>query len=208
MALAIGTAVKETFTIASKNIPSIFAAALLWLVTLWVPYINVGTTIALLYGMPIELSKGKVMNPLAIFDGKYRKYMGEIFSIIGMMMLSLIPAFIFMVVPAIIISIGWSVAVLLLIDKGLNPAEALTRSTQYTYGNKWAIFLSALAVYVVFFVVSLIVSAITSAIDVDFITYIFYMIIAAFGATLGVSFNGMIYRYLVRERTDVPEIPA
>lgn len=42
--------------------------------------------------IPIELSKGKVISPLFIFDGKYRKYMGEYFTLIGLMYLAIIPA--------------------------------------------------------------------------------------------------------------------
>ena len=57
-----------------------------------------------------------------IDEFKYRKYMGEFFSIMGLMMISLVPAFMFMVVPGIIISIGWSLAICLMIDKELNPA--------------------------------------------------------------------------------------
>ena len=64
-----------------------------------------------------------------IDEFKYRKYMGEFFSIMGLMMISLVPAFMFMVVPGIIISIGWSLAICLMIDKELNPAEAMTIST-------------------------------------------------------------------------------
>ena len=114
-------------------------ALILWILTCWVPYINVGTTIAL-YTIPIELSKGKVISPLFIFDGKYRQYMGEFFTLIGLMLMSLIPAFLFMVVPGIIISIGWSLAFFLLIDKGMAPGEALVQSNKATYGYKWTIF--------------------------------------------------------------------
>ena len=40
-------------------------------------YLNVGTTIAMAT-IPIELSKRKSYFSLFIFDGKYRKFMGEI----------------------------------------------------------------------------------------------------------------------------------
>lgn len=43
-------------------------ATVLWLLTIWIPYLNVGTTIAMAT-IPIELSKGKVISPLFIFDG-------------------------------------------------------------------------------------------------------------------------------------------
>ena len=69
-------------------------ATVLWLLTIWIPYLNVGTTIAM-NTIPIELSKGKVISPLFIFDGKYRKYMGEYFTLIGLMYLAIIPALFF-----------------------------------------------------------------------------------------------------------------
>ena len=69
--------------------------------------------------IPIELSKGRVISPLFIFDGKYRKFMGEYFTLIGLMYLAIIPALFFMIVPGIIISIGWSLAIYILLDKGL-----------------------------------------------------------------------------------------
>ena len=129
----------EGTSIGLKNALSVLGALILWILTCWVPYINVGTTIAL-YTIPIELSKGKVISPLFIFDGKYRQYMGEFFTLIGLMLMSLIPAFLFMVVPGIIISIGWSLAFFLLIDKGMAPGEALVQSNKATYGYKWTIF--------------------------------------------------------------------
>ena len=54
-----------------KNAVSMLGATVLWLLTIWIPYLNVGTTIAMAT-IPIELSKGKVISPLFIFDGKYR----------------------------------------------------------------------------------------------------------------------------------------
>lgn len=129
----------EGTSIGLKNALSLLGALILWILTCWIPYINVGTTIAL-YTIPIELSKGKVISPLFIFDGKYRQYMGEFFTLIGLMLMSLIPAFLFMVVPGIIISLGWCLALFLLIDKGLAPGEALVQSNKATYGYKWTIF--------------------------------------------------------------------
>ncbi len=197
MNISLGLVLNQTFNTAIKNIPSILGAALLWVITIWVPYINVGTTIALFYGMPLELSRGKVMNPTAIFDGKYRKYMGEFFSCIGLMGLSIIPALFFMIVPAIIIGIGWTFALLLLVDHEMNPAEAMTKSTQYTYGYKWMIFFSTLAIYIIYFVGAMILGWIAGAINVGFISFIVFLFIIALGATLSVALQGVLYRMLV-----------
>lgn len=45
-----------------KNAVSMLGATVLWLLTIWIPYLNVGTTIAMAT-IPIELSKGKVISP-------------------------------------------------------------------------------------------------------------------------------------------------
>ena len=44
-----------------KNAVSMLGATVLWLLTIWIPYLNVGTTIAM-NTIPIELSKGKVIS--------------------------------------------------------------------------------------------------------------------------------------------------
>lgn len=200
MQLTFANLISETITLALKNIASVLGAAILWLLTCWIPYINVGTTIALFYGMPIELSRGKIMNPLAIFDGKYRKYMGEFFNIVGMMLVSLIPAFMFMIVPGIIISIGWMFAVLLLIDRQMNPSEAMMSSTKYTYGYKWTLFLAQFVIAIILGVIAGIILSIVVAIDVDFITALFMIAIIGFNIAINVSFTGVAYRHLVLER--------
>ena len=38
---------KDAFAIGVKNLVPIVLSVLLWLVTVWIPYVNVGTTIAL-----------------------------------------------------------------------------------------------------------------------------------------------------------------
>ena len=100
----------EGISLGMKNAVSLLVATVLWIVTIWIPYLNVGTTIAMTT-IPIELSKGKVISPVFIFDSKYRKYMGEYFTLIGLMAMAVIPALFFMIVPAIVICIGWSLAI-------------------------------------------------------------------------------------------------
>lgn len=67
---------RDSLCIGIKNAPSIMAAVVLYLVTIWIPYINIGTTIAITL-LPTQLAKGEVINPASIFDSKYRRYMGE-----------------------------------------------------------------------------------------------------------------------------------
>lgn len=148
--------ISEGISIGIKNLASLVVACLLWLVTCWIPYLNVGTTIAL-QTIPIALSKGEVISPGFIFDAKYRRYMGEFFTLKGLMAMSLIPAYLFLIVPGIIISLGWSLSLFILLDKEVSPGEAMIRSNKATTGYKGVIFavelLLALACYIVYLAV-------------------------------------------------------
>jgi hypothetical protein len=145
------TVLKEGFEYGTKNIPSLLGAIALWLVTIWIPYVNVGTTIAI-STLPLQLSRGEVFSPLSIFDKKYYRYMGEFFLTSGFMLVGILGAAIFMLFPAIAVSLAWSLAILLLLDKGLNAAEAIRLSNKLTYGNKWTMFFVSFVSGFVFFI--------------------------------------------------------
>lgn len=137
--LTIPEVLSEGIKIGVANIASLLLAVVLYVLTVWIPYLNVGTTIAM-STIPLKLSEGKVISPTFIFDAKYRQYMGEYFTLQGLMLMSLIPAFSFFFVPGIIISIGWSLALYIMLDRGIAPGEALIQSNKATYGHKWTIF--------------------------------------------------------------------
>ncbi len=71
--LDFGETLQDSIAIGVKNAPSVIAAVVLFLVTIWIPYINIGTFIAITL-LPTQLAKGEVINPLGIFDSKYRRY--------------------------------------------------------------------------------------------------------------------------------------
>lgn len=125
----------EALEIGVKNAPSIIGCVVLWLLTIWVPYINVGTTIAINM-LPIELAKGGVISPLGIFDAKYRKYMGDFLITTGLMIIPVFIASLFMIVPGIVLSIAWSLAYFFLFEKKKNPMQAISASNEATYGSK------------------------------------------------------------------------
>lgn len=148
---------KDSFIIGLKNFPSLVLATILYIVTLWIPYLNIGTTIAM-QTIQIQLAKGKVINPLFIFNGKYRKQMGNYLLICSFMFVGLLLAALFMVIPMYVLAISWSVAIPLMIDKELEPLKALHESNRLTYGYKWTIFgtyiLLTLAIAVLFGIVN------------------------------------------------------
>lgn len=192
--IALAKVLTEGFGIGIKNFVSLFFATLLWIVTIWIPFINVGTTIAI-KSVPIELSKGKIISPLFIFDKKYRQYMGEFFNLIGLMMLSLIPAFLFMIVPGIIISIGWSLAIYIMLDKEVSPSDALIMSNKATYGYKWIIFGVSVVLGVCFFIVNLILGLI----PLGFLSAILSLLLTCVYQVVNLGCEAVIYRDLTKE---------
>ena len=189
--------ISEGIQIGLKNFASIFVVVLLWLITIWVPYINVGTTIAIL-SLPVALSKGEgILSPLFIFESKYRRYMGEFFTLIGLMWLSIFPALMFGIVPGIIIGIGWSLAIYILIDKGIAPGEALVQSNKATYGYKWTIFGVSVVIGFVSMILMYICGLIVS--NIGEFGFILMLIVLAFIQVFGIGCNTVIYRNLTKE---------
>lgn len=180
----------EGFAIGLKNVASIVGAVVLWIVTIWIPYINVGTTIAIA-SLPLELKEGKVFSPLSIFDKKYFKYMGEYILLLALIFIGTTVAAFFFFIPAIVIYMAWSLAILLLIDKELNPAEALTQSNKATHGYKWIIFGIYFCIGIAGFILSLIFNLIPIlGIILNILVYIATEAIA-------IGCNAVIYKKLV-----------
>ncbi len=138
--LSVMGIVQNSIAIGTKNAASVFGAVLLWILTIWIPYLNVGTTIGLI-GMIAAMSRGQVVSPTEIFNPKYRQHMGEFFLLTAFEYFGTVAGMMFMVIPGIVISIAWGQAKLLLIDEKVSsPTEALTKSNQLTHGKKWTIF--------------------------------------------------------------------
>ncbi len=172
--LSVSGIITNAIQIGMKNVVSIIGAVILWLLTIWIPYINVGTTIAMV-GLVVAISKGGVISPTEIFNAKYRKNMGEFFLLIVFLLMGMYGGMIFLIIPGIVISIAWGQAIYLLIDKDLNPTEALTVSNKITYGKKWTIFLGNF------------ILAIAMLVAVYILTYIFGSISSILGMLAGLA---------------------
>jgi hypothetical protein len=181
------TVLQDGFGYGMKNIPSLLGAIALWILTIWIPYVNVGTTIALCT-LPLQLSRGEVFSPLSIFDRKYYRYMGEYFLLLGLMGIGIIGAALFFFIPGLVVSIAWSLSVLLLLDRGMNAAEAIRMSNKLTYGNKWTIFFVGATVYIASATVIFILSLLFGLINVG--------ILAATGFANGAIVGVMIINLL------------
>lgn len=196
--ISVMSVLSEGISLGMKNAVSLLVATVLWIVTIWIPYLNVGTTIAMTT-IPIELSKGKVISPVFIFDSKYRKYMGEYFTLIGLMLMAIIPALFFMIVPGIVISIGWSLAIYILLDKGVAPGEAMVLSNKATYGYKWTIF-------GVQFILSLAYSILSWIFGlIPFLGFLLVLCVIIAYLIIGMGCSAVIYRNLTAETQETSE---
>jgi len=154
--LAVVPTIKDGVTIGIKNIVPIVVNVLLWALTVWIPYLNIGTTIGLFVGIIAMASRGESIRMTEIFDPKYRKYMGEYLITTGLIWFGVSAGLLLFIIPGIIISFAWSLAIILVIDKGKHPTEAMTLSNNLTYGHK----LRIACVYILTFLAFLIVQAI------------------------------------------------
>lgn len=186
---------KEAIAIGVKNAPSLIAAVVLWIVTIWIPYINIGTTIAISL-LPIELAKGNVINPMGIFDAKYRRYMGEYFMTMGLMIFPIFIAFLFLIIPGIVLSLSWSLAYYFLIDKNKNPVQAIKASNDATYGSKWTMFFVMLVFGIITGVISSIISGICGAIDCNFLTIVVMLALFVLIGSISMAINASIWKQL------------
>lgn len=128
---------QEAFVLVIKNASSILAAVVLCLVTLWIPYVNVGRQSPSISLLSVELTKHGVYNPLDIFQSKWRRYMGEFFMAAGLQIFPLLISLLFLYIPYVL-SIPWSLSFYFLIEK--DKVQKIKASNDATDGSKWLVF--------------------------------------------------------------------
>lgn len=92
-------------------------------------------------------------------------------------------------VPAIVLLFTWILTPLLLVDRGVNVAEALPLSNNYTYRNKFACFLAGTVLLISFSIICCILHLVFSPPGIIFAVLM--------GAVLGMSFIATLYKQLV-----------
>lgn len=150
--LEIVPTIKEGILYGLKNIPSLLGMVILYVLTVWIPYLNVGTTIGL-YKAIIKIGRGEVINPLDIFKAENRKNLGDFFLLMGLMSIGVTAAMVFAFFPSIVVSIAWMFAMYFFLDKGLSPTKCLKVSWKATEGEKWMIFWILVLTYLLFGIV-------------------------------------------------------
>lgn len=193
--LQVVPALKDAVAIGVKNSASLCLTVLLYVLTIWIPYLNVGTTIAMAT-IPGKLAQGSVVNPTFIFDSVYRRRMGSYFLLQGFLLMMMIPAFFFLIIPGCVLSLMYSLALYIMLDKDVTPTEALELSNKATYGFKWKIFFISLIFGALACIVQAIIGVITDAIDVSFITLVLLIVFAVLILCCGYALNAVIYRNL------------
>ena len=171
-----------------KNFPSLLGMVALYVVTIWIPYINVGTTIGL-YRAIIGISKGEVINPLSIFDKDNFTQMGDFFLLTGLVNMGTGIAAIFMIVPAVVIGIAWKYSVYILLEFKKSFADSIHLSEKVTYGEKSTIFW----IEILYWVVLAIVAAIFALIPK--VGVVLSAIVFILGAAIFVAILAVMYRH-------------
>lgn len=187
-AIDLGTAITTPIKMAFRNFGWMLLLLLVYAVSLLIPYINIGTTIAML-NLPSELAHNRRIHVGYIFDARFRKYMGEYLILGGSVILPvLILSIPFLGIPVLILSYSWSFAPLLLVDKEVNYSEALTLSSKLTMGHKMTMFLSE-------WIMEMIILA--GGVIICLITFGFGLIVfVPFYVTAEASHTAVFYKYL------------
>ena len=144
--------IKDGIIYGLKNIPSLLGMVILYVLTVWIPYLNVGTTIGVQKAV-IKIGRGEIINPLDIFNKENFKNLGDYFLLMGLMSMGIAAATAFMFIPGIVVSIAWGFAMYFFLDKGLSPTKCLKVSWKSTEGEKWTIFWIVLLACVLFSIV-------------------------------------------------------
>ena len=142
ISLSIGDIVSNAISIGLKNAPMLILMAILWVITLWIPYLNIGTTIGL-WDQLVRMGRGESISPTAIFNSEYRERIGDFFLLIAFLTAGALAGFV-IIGAGTVIGLAWFLAIPLFVDRGTDPLESLTMSNRLTHGNKLTIFLAIL----------------------------------------------------------------
>jgi hypothetical protein len=187
--LSIGGIIQNGIQIGLKNFVSLILAVILFGLTFWIPYLNIGTFIAM-NALVVMMAKDGSFSPTEIFDAKYRKNFGEFFLLLGFIFMGVMASYITIIGP-LVLGIAWMLAIPLLLDKDMDPLKAIRVSNKLTYGHKWTIFLAQIVIFVGFAVVVAIFQAINETLGM---IIIFILYILLFPILLGMQ--AYVYREL------------
>jgi len=134
-----------------------------------------------------------------IFDPKYRKYMGEFFLTTGLICMGVSVGTLLFLVPGIIIGLAWSLAVLLAIDKGKDPIDAMALSYNLTNGYKLRMMGVYLLISLIFLVAQIILMIIAILTEISGLTVFLVILVfltMLFEVLVFIGLQASVYRQL------------
>lgn len=127
--LDFGQTLRDAFVNGWHHALPIAGCYLLWVATVWIPYINIGTTIAIML-LPVELANGRRIAPLSIFSTRYRRDMGQYLMAIGLQLLPAIALFFIMIYICYSVSLVYNnIDSQWIMDLMTDPAAFFARKT-------------------------------------------------------------------------------
>lgn len=160
--LSFSQTMSEGFSLGLKNSLSMVGAVILWILTIWIPYINIGTTIAI-STLPMLYARKEAFNPAYIFDSSFRRIMGNYLLLSVFRYFIVFVSSIFMVIPSIVMTLTYMLSDFYLVEEGQDPIKAMQSSARATYGSKWTIFGIILVYAICYNLVALIFIGLTVA---------------------------------------------
>ncbi len=153
--LSFSRTMSEGFSLGFSNCLSFIGAMLLYILTVWIPYINIGTTMAMVT-LPLLYARGESFSPLIIFESRYRRGMGNYLLLEVFRNAVIALSAIFMFFPSIVMTFTYMLSPLFLVDKEQDPISAMQSSSRATYGSKWTILGILLVLMFVFSIIEVI----------------------------------------------------
>ena len=207
--LDIMQTIKDGVRYGLKNFFPLLLMVLLYVVTVWIPYLNVGTTIGF-YKAIIGIGRGETIDPTSIFAKENFANIGGFFLLTGFIAIGTFAAACFMLLPAYVIGIAWSFAIYFYLDKKVSPLKSLQLSYDTTFGNKWRIFFTELICVLLICVVCGILGAIPK------VGAVLAVIAAIVCSAIVVAIEGVMYDFfskkadaiLAEQRRQRPQRPC
>ena len=137
--LDIMQTIKEGIQYGLKNFFPLLLMVILYFLTFWIPYLNVGTSIGL-YKAVIKVGRGETIDPTDIFAKENFQNLSGFFLLLGLLYIGTVVACFFMLIPGIVMGIAWGFCIYFFLDKKVSPLKSLQLSYASTYGNRWRIF--------------------------------------------------------------------
>ena len=206
--LDIMQTIKDGVQYGLKNFFPLLLMVILYMVTVWIPYLNVCTTIGR-YKAIIQIGRGETIDPTSIFSGENFKNLSGFFLLLGLLYIGIVVATIFLFIPGIVMSIAWGFALYFYLDKKVSPLKSLQLSYDSTFGNKWRIFFTE---FLCAFLVGLVCGLLGS---IPKVGPVLACVSALLCAAIVVAVEGVMYNFfsqkadeILSKKNDNPVSPA